>query len=780
METPPPSPDHRSYPRPSRVEKPDADEGDESLRLDRALDGLHEQQGRIEDLVSEVDLLSQWLGQLRDGIESLLGSKRWRLGNWLIGTLGRFAGLPRTPPHIQTLRELAASFSRWQEKKQAAPSLNRALDSRVTRGSTVGTFYPYASERRGGCDDFDVVILANIGWEARFQRPQQMALQFARHGHRVFYFVAQSPLPEHDTEHDSGSFRAERVAPNITQLRLATPPGVDIYACAFDTSTCRALSCVIDDAVASYDIVGAVTMVHLPCWTPVALALREKSGWPVVYDCMDEWRGFPLIGPSLLEAEIELVHEADLVSVTSSLLHDKWKEAARSCVLVRNGVDAAYFESQVAPNDLLDGVERPIIGYYGALAEWVDFELIHCLATQRPDWNFVLIGDVFVDDLLGLDALANVILLGRKPFEQMPLYLYHFDACIIPFKINDMTHAVDPVKFYEFMSAGKPVVASRLQALEPYADLLYLAEDLDSFVRQIDTALQERQPELALARVALARENDWEIRYWATREAVAAASPSLSVIIVSYENERLTRECVESVLENTLHPDFEVIVVDNASSDGSANFLRHLQLRESRVQVIQNEDNRGFAEANNQGLALARGDLLVLLNNDTVVPRGWADPLARHLLDPEIGLVGPTTNFAGNEAKIPVAYQSLDQMPEFAARRRRDEAGRCFDIPVLAMFCVMMRREVFEAVGPLDETFEVGMFEDDDYSLRVRQKGLRTVCAEDAFVHHVGQAAFKKLLETGEYQRIWNTNRAHFESKWGSWQAHRPRVEDGD
>jgi GT2 family glycosyltransferase len=98
-----------------------------------------------------------------------------------------------------------------------------------------------------------------------------------------------------------------------------------------------------------------------------------------------------------------------------------------------------------------------------------------------------------------------------------------------------------------------------------------------------------------------------------------------------------------------------------------------------------------------------------------------------------------------------------------------------FDIEVAAMYCAALRRDVLERVGFLDEAFGVGMFEDDDFSMRVREAGYRVVCAEDAYVHHVGQGAFSKL--TGdEYNRIWNTNRAIYETKWKkSWTPHRVR-----
>jgi GT2 family glycosyltransferase len=83
-----------------------------------------------------------------------------------------------------------------------------------------------------------------------------------------------------------------------------------------------------------------------------------------------------------------------------------------------------------------------------------------------------------------------------------------------------------------------------------------------------------------------------------------------------------------------------------------------------------------------------------------------------------------------------------------------------------------MRREVFDEIGELDEAFGIGMFEDDDYCRRIQSAGYRTVCAEDSFVHHYGQASFKKLIDSGEYQAIWDRNQAYFEKKWGAWTPH--------
>jgi hypothetical protein len=191
---------------------------------------------------------------------------------------------------------------------------------------------------------------------------------------------------------------------------------------------------------------------------------------------------------------------------------------------------------------------------------------------------------------------------------------------------------------------------------------------------------------------------------------------------------------------------------------------------------VFNEDNRGFACANNQGMALAGGDILILLNNDTMPPRGWLARLVRHLDDPAIGLVGPVTNRTGNEAQIEADYHTYGEFVEFAQNVSAVPKAAPFDIRMLGMYCVAMRRNVYERIGPLDEQFGVGLFEDDDYAMRVRAAGYRVVCAEDVFVHHFGQASLGRLAAAGEYGELFHANRRRWEQKWRvPWEPYRRR-----
>ena len=249
---------------------------------------------------------------------------------------------------------------------------------------------------------------------------------------------------------------------------------------------------------------------------------------------------------------------------------------------------------------------------------------------------------------------------------------------------------------------------------------------------------------------------------------IAAAFPRVSVVVVTYGRADLTRLCLSSLVARTEWPNLEIIVVDNASPDDTLEVLAEFEKNDPRFRIIRNAENRGFAAATNAGFAAAKGDYLVALNNDTVLTRGWATALVRHLRTHErLGLVGAVTNAIANAAQIEVGYSGLDDLPRWAAEWTRAHDGETFDIPMLAFFCLAMRRRTLEEVGPLDERFGVGMFEDDDYSRRVRAAGLEVRCARDAFVHHWKMASFRRLGKE-KYFALYEENRKRFEAKWGA------------
>jgi GT2 family glycosyltransferase/glycosyltransferase involved in cell wall biosynthesis len=732
---------------------------------------------RREHLERAIAELERWdrsrLGRLRRRAQcakDAIASARHAMGR---------ATAPGTPLFTVGRRLLPPPLARWLRRSLAPvrqPERLVRLDPKAVRETDAVPAVPTGR--------YDTIVFSIIDWDFRFQRPQQLATQFGRHGHRVFYLSTTQFLADAEGER-SPAWDLSRKAKNVAELRIRSRRALDIYRGALDPADLDTLGEAFEALAEDLSMGDAVCLVQIPFWAPLAGRLRERLGWRVVYDCMDEWTNFPGFGPEVLSREEALVRDADATIVSADRLREKWEGHARRLILAKNGIDAEHYRAHYGPNDLLGDVRRPVIGYYGALASWVDVPLLEKIVHAHPDSTLVMAGGHFDVDLSRVSRSPNVRLLGQRPYEEMPRLLWNFDVCVIPFLVNDITEATNPVKFYEYLYGGKPVVAPALTELLPYEPLAYLARGHEDFLAKLTAALAEPSDDpRRAARKQVADENDWAHRYEAIDAGLAEAHPLVSVVVVTYGGVELTKACMDSLLSGETWPRLEVLVVDNASSDGTPEYLRALARSDPRVRCILNAENRGFAAANNQGVRESRGEVVVLLNNDTVVPPGLLGRLVAHLArDRSIGLLCPTTNFCGNEARVEPDYlvggasgaDSLAAMPAYAAKRAREHRGRIFDIGVAAMYCVAMRRAVAEQVGPLDEAYGVGMFEDDDFAVRMRQAGYRVACAEDAYVHHVGQGAFRKL-SPAEYDALWKKNQAYFEKKWGvRWKTHATR-----
>jgi len=331
---------------------------------------------------------------------------------------------------------------------------------------------------------YDVVVFSIIDWDFRFQRPQQLATQFGRHGHRVLYLSTTQWLSPKGPPWD-----LTRKADRVAELRIRSRRALNIYSGALDGADLDALTAAFEELARDLCVGDAVCLVEIPYWAPLAERLRERLGWRVAYDCMDEWTNFPGFGAGVLALEEPLVRSADATIVSADRLLDKWKATAPRLILAKNGMDADHYRAGFVPNALLKDARHPIIGYYGALASWVDAPLLTRIAREHPDATVVLAGGKFDVDLSPVEALPNVRVLGQRPYAEMPQLLWHFDACVIPFLVNDITEATNPVKFYEYIFGGKPVVSPALTELLPYAELCYLARGHDEFMAQLARAL---------------------------------------------------------------------------------------------------------------------------------------------------------------------------------------------------------------------------------------------------------------------------------------------------
>jgi len=256
-----------------------------------------------------------------------------------------------------------------------------------------------------------------------------------------------------------------------------------------------------------------------------------------------------------------------------------------------------------------------------------------------------------------------------------------------------------------------------------------------------------------------------------------SSMPRVSIVVVTYNNLDLTKKCLESMEKFNNYDNCEIIVVDNMSQeDETREFLQEYAKEHENVKVILNDINGGFSYGNNVGIRAADGEYIILLNNDTIVTPNWIERLIAHFnSDKSIGMVGPRTNNIGNEAKMDVSYENIDEMIEFSEKLYQENKAKQYtDIRVLAFFCVAIKREVIDSVGLLDEAFGIGMFEDDDYCERAKAAGYKILCADDVFIHHHLGATFDK--EPTEWkQELFKKNKATYESKHGPWIPHKYR-----
>jgi len=318
----------------------------------------------------------------------------------------------------------------------------------------------------GAATRYTVVCLPILEWGFRIQRPQQLARQFVRRGHEVVF-----------ARHTFGSALDVRVVEHgVEEIELPGVPGTNPYRDRLNDADAQRMADALLAHLAQRGTGRFVCLVQLPFWSPVAERLRAASGCDVVYDCMDLHSGFSSNTEAALADEQRLLELSDLVVCSSQQLLEHATLRAKRTALVRNGVDYDAFArvSEAAP---ASGGSLTI-GYYGAIADWFDSDLVADIAHLRPGWRIVLIGSTWSADRAPLEASPNVLISGEKPYAELPSLIAGWHCCIIPFRHTPLTGATNPVKVYEMLAAAKPIVSVRLPELVPMSEacLLSLAE----------------------------------------------------------------------------------------------------------------------------------------------------------------------------------------------------------------------------------------------------------------------------------------------------------------
>ena len=372
----------------------------------------------------------------------------------------------------------------------------------------------------------DVVMLSTADWDNPFwTNKQHVAVQLAASGYRVFYIDSLG------LRRPSASAQDIRRILNRLQKLIVGPRQVRENICVWSPfvvplqrySFIRRFNRFLMSAMLKFYI-NKMGIKQEILWTynPLTVRFLNIKGFKkIIYHCVDDIKAQPGMPVNIFEqAEKDLVERSHIVFATSPKLMETRMAWNPNTYYFPNVADFKHFSKArdietIIPGDLLE-IPAPRIGFIGAISDYkVDFNLLRCVAKARPGWSIVLIGKVGEGDpwtKTGLfQDIPNIHIMGPRPYAELPCYLKGLDVTILPNVLNEYTESMFPMKFFEYLAAGKPVVSVDLSALREYRNVVYIARSLQDFIRGIDEALKGNVAPLE-ERILVAKEHTYEIR----------------------------------------------------------------------------------------------------------------------------------------------------------------------------------------------------------------------------------------------------------------------------
>ena len=388
----------------------------------------------------------------------------------------------------------------------------------------------------------DFVIIANA-WTAAADNPtskHQIAMELVRQGHRVLWVVgAGMRTPSLGSGADRGrmlrklrgalrrpqEITAADALPGHGALWVTAPLLIPLPGSAAVRRFNGMLFCAISRFWSRrLGLDQAILINYVPV---LAGAMR---GWPgrTVYHCVDRWDQFTMYDRDLMRKMDAACHRhADVVIATSRELYTHCSADHDTVHLINHGVSYAHFSqalqlrSAPAPFAHRGG---PVIGFFGLLSEWVDQPLLLALARACPQVDLVLIGSADVE-VSALKSEPNIHVLGPKPFAELPAYIAHFDVGIIPFVVNELTLAVNPIKLREMLAAGCPVVSTALPEVSAYveggAGAVQVADSEATFIAAVQASLTNSHVRASISESM--KHETWQAK---VHEMIAVMNPS--------------------------------------------------------------------------------------------------------------------------------------------------------------------------------------------------------------------------------------------------------------
>lgn len=369
----------------------------------------------------------------------------------------------------------------------------------------------------------NIICISSIDWDFVWQGHQEIMAAFAKNGNRVLFIE--------NTGVRAPSFRdlprlRKRIANWLKSVKgfREVMENVFVYSPLILPFPYSRLARLINRHLLFNSLSRWIKVMGFRdpiVWTflPTGIALDIINNIDkklLVYYCIADFYKLVDDSKKVKKTEDELIKNSDIVFVQGDIFKEKCLRMNRNVYKFPFGVNMEAFESYDGrlPENM-EAIRGPVVGYVGGLHRHVDFGLIRSMADRHPDWSMVMIGPAQTD-LSEIAGRKNIFLLGKKDFKDLPAYINRFDACIIPYIINDYTRTVFPTKLNEYHAMGKPVISTNLPEVIDFnrknGNLVSVSADREDFNRKTEAAIVDKDRRLMDKRIASAKNNSWQVR----------------------------------------------------------------------------------------------------------------------------------------------------------------------------------------------------------------------------------------------------------------------------
>lgn len=355
-----------------------------------------------------------------------------------------------------------------------------------------------------------LVCMSHLGWDFVWQRPQHLMKRLSQHYHVIF---AEEPLTTPNVTVPTLDALPGKHAPNVTVARLLQPVKESYWVGHGHPLTQFNYTTLLRQFLKTAHVHDPLLWLYTPMASEFVDAIPHKL---LIVDVMDQLSAFKGAPRELIDREKALLRQADLVFTGGASLYRDKLPLNENTYLFPSGVEIDHYAPATnraafpRPADL-EGMDGPILGFFGVIDERMDLALVDYVARAHPDWHLVMLGPVAKISPEDLPHAPNIHYPGGKSYDELPAYLAHFDVALMPFALNEATRYISPTKTLEYMAAHKPIVSTSVHdVVELYGKVVRIGDTPEAFVQQISAVLNEKASARRAKEDDLLKRNTWD------------------------------------------------------------------------------------------------------------------------------------------------------------------------------------------------------------------------------------------------------------------------------